>query len=97
MSRSTDPNANRTACGTWADVAKGSTVDTEILFVQRIDAEALLRLSETPAVKATYERYTHAAVEAGVFGSPSYVLEGEIFWGQDRLDFLEDALQRVSA
>jgi 2-hydroxychromene-2-carboxylate isomerase len=28
----------------------------------------------------------------GVFGSPSYVLDGEIFWGQDRLDLLDDAL-----
>ena len=32
------------------------------------------------------------AIEAGVFGSPAYVLEGEVFWGQDRLDLLEDAL-----
>ncbi len=32
------------------------------------------------------------AVEADVFGSPSYVLDGEVFWGQDRIDLLDDAL-----
>ena len=39
-----------------------------------------------------YERYTDEAPGHGVFGSPSYILDGEVFWGQDRLDFLEDAL-----
>ena len=32
------------------------------------------------------------AIDAGVFGAPSYLLDGEIFWGQDRLDFVERAL-----
>jgi carboxymethylenebutenolidase len=32
------------------------------------------------------------AIDAGVFGAPSYILAGEIFWGQDRLDFVERAL-----
>lgn len=45
------------------------------------------------AVQAAYVRNTDAAVAAGVFGSPSYVLDGELFWGQDRLEFLELALQ----
>ena len=35
-----------------------------------------------------------AAIDAGVFGAPSYVIDGEIFWGQDRLDFVERALAR---
>jgi 2-hydroxychromene-2-carboxylate isomerase len=33
------------------------------------------------------------AIEAGVFGAPSYVVNGEIFWGQDRLDFVERMLK----
>jgi 2-hydroxychromene-2-carboxylate isomerase len=41
-----------------------------------------------------YEAYTKAAIEAQVFGAPSYVINGEIFWGQDRLDFVERALSR---
>jgi 2-hydroxychromene-2-carboxylate isomerase len=46
-----------------------------------------------PEVQATYERHTQQAIEAQVFGSPSYVVDGEIFWGQDRLDFLERRLR----
>ena len=33
------------------------------------------------------------AIAAGVIGSPSYVRDGEVFWGQDRLDLLADALK----
>ena len=36
------------------------------------------------------------AIEHGVFGSPSYVLNGEIFWGQDRLDFLDSRLREIA-
>jgi 2-hydroxychromene-2-carboxylate isomerase len=48
--------------------------------------------AQTSEVQATYERNTQQAIEAQVFGSPSYVVGGEIFWGQDRLDFLERRL-----
>lgn len=43
-------------------------------------------------VQARYERNTQQAIEAQVFGSPSYVIDGEIFWGQDRLDFVAKRL-----
>ena len=43
---------------------------------------------------ATYERYTQEALQRGVFGAPSYVYRGEIFWGQDRLEFLDRALAK---
>jgi hypothetical protein len=36
------------------------------------------------------------ALSAGVFGSPFYLFEGEVFWGQDRLDMLEEAIVRSS-
>ena len=42
--------------------------------------------------KAAFERFTQEALGRGVFGAPSYVLGDEIFWGQDRLDFLDRAL-----
>ena len=41
-----------------------------------------------------YEANTQRAIAAGVFGAPSYVVDGEIFWGQDRLDFLDRALAK---
>jgi 2-hydroxychromene-2-carboxylate isomerase len=47
-----------------------------------------LAASQGADVQAAYERNTQAAIAAGVFGSPSYVIDGEIFWGQDRLDFV---------
>ena len=51
-----------------------------------------LEQSHSQAVQIQYEKYTQMAIDAGVFGAPSYVLNGEIFWGQDRLDFVERAL-----
>ena len=53
---------------------------------------AYLEQSYSQAVHERYESYTQMAIDAGVFGAPSYVLAGEIFWGQDRLDFVERAL-----
>ena len=49
--------------------------------------------AHSQAVHLRYEAATQAAVDAGVFGAPSYVVDGEIFWGQDRLDFLERRLR----
>jgi 2-hydroxychromene-2-carboxylate isomerase len=49
--------------------------------------------AQSQAVQERYEDYTRQAIESGVFGAPSYVIDGEIFWGQDRLDFVEQALR----
>lgn len=48
--------------------------------------------AQSQEVQERYEQYTRQAIDAGVFGAPSYVVEGEIFWGQDRLDFLQRRL-----
>ena len=48
--------------------------------------------SQSQAVHERYEANTQRAIDAGVFGAPSYVIDGEIFWGQDRLDFVERRL-----
>ncbi|MEX0922921.1 MAG: 2-hydroxychromene-2-carboxylate isomerase [Rhodovibrionaceae bacterium] len=55
-------------------------------------ATALMAAAGEPTTKTTYEKYTEEALEAGVFGAPTYVYAGELFWGQDRLDFLDRAL-----
>ena len=54
----------------------------------------LMERARAPEVAAKHDTFTEEALAAGVFGAPSYVLEGELFWGQDRLDFLERALAR---
>jgi 2-hydroxychromene-2-carboxylate isomerase len=59
------------------------------------DVETLMRQSKTPQVQAEYERYTDEAPSDGVFGSPFYLYGGEVFWGQDRLDFLAEAVRAV--
>ena len=49
--------------------------------------------AHSQAAQERYEANTQRAIEAGVFGAPSYVIGGEIFWGQDRLDFVERRLK----
>ena len=81
--------------GVWVD-------EVDIADVQALAAMlAALRLpadrlddARSQAVLERYEADTRAAIAAGVFGAPSYVIAGEIFWGQDRLDFVERRLAR---
>lgn len=56
------------------------------------DAQALALAADSEAVVQSYEGTIAAAIAAGVFGAPSYVLDGEVLWGQDRLELLDSAL-----
>ncbi|HTN64615.1 MAG TPA: 2-hydroxychromene-2-carboxylate isomerase [Burkholderiaceae bacterium] len=58
------------------------------------DGRTLLKAAETASAQAEYARFTDEAIAANVFGSPWYVVDGEGFWGQDRLDFVERALAK---
>jgi 2-hydroxychromene-2-carboxylate isomerase len=62
-----------------------------LLAEQGLDA-ARLEQSHSQRVHDAYETYTTRAINAGVFGAPTYVVDGELFWGQDRLDFLQRRL-----
>ncbi|HTS54920.1 MAG TPA: 2-hydroxychromene-2-carboxylate isomerase [Burkholderiales bacterium] len=78
----------------WAeerDCADFATLG-QVAAAAGLDA-AELREAQDDA-KVAYDAYTREAVERQVFGAPSYVVGGEIFWGQDRLDFLERRLAR---
>ncbi|GLS18422.1 2-hydroxychromene-2-carboxylate isomerase [Labrys miyagiensis] len=57
-----------------------------------LDGSALLAQAQSEATAETYRQNLQDAVTADVFGSPAYVLDGEVFWGQDRLGLLEEAL-----
>jgi 2-hydroxychromene-2-carboxylate isomerase len=48
--------------------------------------------AQSDAAAARYDAATQQAIDAGVFGAPSWVIDGEIFWGQDRLDFVQRRL-----
>ena len=56
------------------------------------DAGAILAAAQSDAVAAIQQANTEAAVAAGIVGAPGYVLNGEPFWGQDRIELLTDAL-----
>jgi 2-hydroxychromene-2-carboxylate isomerase len=56
------------------------------------DAKALLAAAEREATAKAYAARSKEAIRRGVFGSPSFVYRNEVYWGQDRLDFLDRAL-----
>ena len=53
----------------------------------------LVEVAQFDAAQKRYVENVKMAIEAGAFGSPTYIWQGEVFWGQDRLDLLEDALK----
>ena len=57
------------------------------------DGAKMLSSAKSDAIGALYASYAKDAVAANVIGSPCYVLDGEVFWGQDRLGLLEAALK----
>ncbi|MCC8937822.1 2-hydroxychromene-2-carboxylate isomerase [Bradyrhizobium sp. Arg68] len=58
-----------------------------------LPGQQLVARSASEAIDAAYEQNRQDALTADVFGSPGYVLDGEVFWGQDRIELLEDALK----
>ena len=57
------------------------------------DPEKLLALTADPAVKDALKTATQEAVSRGVFGAPTFFVGKDMFWGQDRLDFVKESLQ----
>lgn len=58
-----------------------------------VDPAELEARSESDAIRAALAAETEAALEAGVFGCPSFLIDGELYWGKDRMAFIEDALK----
>ncbi|MEQ9815043.1 MAG: 2-hydroxychromene-2-carboxylate isomerase [Azospirillaceae bacterium] len=81
----------------WADDRDTKDPDVRQAIAEEIglDGAALLAAAETEAVDAEWRKNKADAIALGIFGTPSYVLDGEIFWGQDRLPFLDRALAAV--
>lgn len=82
--------------GVWADEKNIADNETLIAIANTFehDGKALLKSSETASVQAEYDRYTDEAIAANVFGAPWYAIDGEGYWGQDRLDFVDRALAK---
>lgn len=80
----------------WAEernVSEPATL-SELLAARGLDAATLLAHARSAEVAARYIQNSQEAIARGVFGSPTYVYQDELFWGQDRLDFLDRALAR---
>ena len=57
-------------------------------------ADEVIDFSESKQVEKEMNEYTKEAIDLAVFGAPTYILDDQIYWGQDRLDFLERYIKR---
>jgi 2-hydroxychromene-2-carboxylate isomerase len=80
----------------WAEERNIGDPDTLVAIALDCghDGKSLLKSSETASVQGEYDRFTDEAIAKNVFGSPWYIVDGEGFWGQDRLDFVERAFTK---
>ena len=80
--------------GIWAEKLnmESPEVVADVLSKAGIDATDFMNRIGQPEVKARLKAITEEAVARGVFGAPSFFVNGEMFFGQDRLDFVDAAL-----
>ena len=74
------------------DIANPETLRTIAVEQDVADADSLLGKIDSADILAMWEENLAAAERIGIFGTPTYVYEGELFWGQDRLEFLEQTI-----
>jgi 2-hydroxychromene-2-carboxylate isomerase len=86
--------AHAVLAGLWAEEKNTGDLATlkEIIAGCGLDADAVIKAGQAPEIAAKREAYTKHAIEQSVFGAPFFVIDGERFWGQDRLDFVERRL-----
>ncbi len=68
------------------------TILADIARSAGFDANVLASHAAADKTRTAYDTLTQEAIDRQVFGAPTYVYRDELFWGQDRLDFLERAL-----
>lgn len=80
--------------GMWREGLKldEDEVFASVLRQGRLDDRHVFARIAEDGIKAKLKSYTEAAVKRGVFGAPTFFVGAEMFFGQDRLDFVEDAL-----
>jgi 2-hydroxychromene-2-carboxylate isomerase len=81
----------------WADAKNlGDPLEVrKVLERAGLDVEGLLAGAQTAEVKDELKATTEEAVTRGAFGAPTFFVGDEMFFGNDRLDFVEEALQRI--
>jgi 2-hydroxychromene-2-carboxylate isomerase len=90
-----DPFLRRAYAAVWEDQLNLAAAATLVKLADDcgLPGQQLVERSGTYTVSAIYEQNRQDALAADVFGSPAYVLDGEVFWGQDRIELLADALK----
>ena len=93
--RDPDPFLRRAFAAVWEDQLDLADPATLIKLADdsALPGKQLVERSATDEIGKIYEQNRQDALSADVFGSPAYVLDGEVFWGQDRLELLVDALK----
>jgi 2-hydroxychromene-2-carboxylate isomerase len=81
----------------WVEDRDIADPDTLAAIVAACGLDAARLAARADEARDAYDRYTDEAIEKQVFGAPWYVLDGEPFWGQDRLEFLARALEGRTA
>ena len=78
----------------WRDDANIADPATLAVLAEEVglDGAALLDRADSPAIQAQHRRNTDEAIARNIFGSPTYFLRGDMFYGQDRLQMLEQAI-----
>ena len=88
------PFRERTFHAYWAD-DRDIADDAVLAELAGEDASALAARLQSPEIKKALVDATQAAIDRGVFGAPTWVVDGqELFWGQDRISLVERALGR---
>jgi 2-hydroxychromene-2-carboxylate isomerase len=85
----------RAYAGVWEhqlNLADPATL-TKMADETGLPGKQLVERSGSEEISDAYEKNRQDALAADVFGSPAYVLDGEVFWGQDRIELLADALK----
>jgi 2-hydroxychromene-2-carboxylate isomerase len=82
--------------GMWAEgLNLGDQAElAQVLQRAGLNPQEFLALIQDPAVKEQLRADTEAAVERGIFGAPTMFVGDEMYFGQDRLDFVREALQQ---
>jgi 2-hydroxychromene-2-carboxylate isomerase len=80
----------------WAEERNPADAATlaELARASGLDAAAIGERAANPEIVSYYDTLTQQAIDVGVFGAPTYLYQGEMFWGQDRLDFLARKLAK---
>ncbi|SHN71723.1 2-hydroxychromene-2-carboxylate isomerase [Bradyrhizobium erythrophlei] len=90
-----DPFLRRAFAGVWEQELNLADAETLVRLADDsgLPGKALVERSGSEEISQKYEQNRQEALAADVFGSPAYVLDGEVFWGQDRIELLMDALK----